>query len=1198
MPNENTPKYVTMDANEAVASVSHRLSEVIAIYPITPSSPMAESADEWSAAGRKNIWGHVPRVAQLQSEAGVAGAVHGSLLGGSLTTTYTASQGLLLMIPVMYKIAGELIPFTMHVSARALATNALSIFGDHSDVMACRATGFAMLCSGSGQEANDLALIAHAASLEGSLPFLHFFDGFRTSHEVSKINTLSDAVLSAMIDPEKIREFRTRALNPDAPSIRGVAANPDVYFQSREACNAHYLALPAIVQNCMDRFASITGRHYHLFDYCGAPDADRLIVAMGSACETISETIDHLNARGEKLGLLKVRLFLPFDTQAFLNAIPRTVKTIAVLDRTKEPGSLGEPLYQNVITAVAQDNTRSPAPRVIGGRYGLGSKEFTPAMIKAIYDELARPSPKNGFTIGIYDDVSNTSIPFDPEWDIEQDDVVRAVFVGLGADGTVGANKNSIKIIGEQTDNFAQGYFVYDSKKSGALTVSHLRFGPRPIRSQYLISQANFVSCSQYSFIGRHAVLEFARPRATVLLNSPFSPEETWRRLPVEWQRQAIEKELSIYTIDATRVARDSGMGGRTNTVMQTCFFALSGVLPRDEAIAQIKKSIKKTYSRKGDEVIQKNYQAVDNSLAALHKISLPDAPDADAAPIIPPVYQGAPDFVKSVTARIIAGQGDLLPVSALPASGTWPAGTTKYEKRNLADSIPEWEPSLCIQCNKCVTVCPHAAIRAKYYPESALADPPQSFKSTPFKSKDNPASRFTIQVAPEDCTGCTLCAQVCPAKDRKTPGRKALNMAPQAPLRIAENANFDYFLNHIPDPPRTRMGNDMKSVQFMPPLIEFSGACTGCGETPYIKLLTQLFGDRLYMANATGCSSIYGGNLPTTPYTTNAEGRGPAWANSLFEDNAEFGYGMRLAVDEQTAEARELLVALKPAINDDALIDAILSNPQKDETAIATQRTYVASLRQKLASLPPSSAQIATRLAERVEFLVKKTVWIVGGDGWAYDIGYGGVDHVLATGANIKILVLDTEVYSNTGGQASKSTPTGAIAKFAASGKRAPKKDLAGIAMQYGNVYVARVAIGARDAQLLNALREAESFDGPALIIAYSHCIAHGYDIAAGLNHQELAVKSGYWSLLRYNPDLAEQGVSPLKLDSPKPSADVADFMASETRFKALERIDPALASVLRDEARAQALAYHAKYEALSKLNQDKVAQTTSPPA
>jgi pyruvate-ferredoxin/flavodoxin oxidoreductase len=1170
-----------MDANEAVASVAHRLSEVIAIYPITPSSPMAESSDEWSSAGRKNIWGHIPLVAQLQSEGGVAGAVHGSLLGGALTTTFTASQGLLLMIPNMYKIAGELLPFVMHVSARALATNALSIFGDHSDVMACRATGFAMLCSGSGQEAGDFALVAHAATLDASVPLLHFFDGFRTSHEVSKIATLDDATLSALIDPAKLAAFRDRALNPDAPSIRGTAQNPDVYFQNRETCNAYYDALPAIVQKAFDKFAALTGRQYHLFDYHGAPDADRVIVVMGSAGETITETVDFLNKQGAKLGVLKVRLFLPFDTAAFLAALPATVKSIAILDRTKEPGSLGEPLFQNVITAYAATGTA--APTIVGGRYGLGSKEFTPAMVKGIYEELAKPAPKKGFTIGIYDDVTNTSLTYDPSWDIEPDNVVRAVFVGLGADGTVGANKNSIKIIGEQTDNFAQGYFVYDSKKSGALTVSHLRFGPKPIRSQYLISQANFVSCSQYSFVGRQTVLEFAKPGATVLLNSPFTPEQTWKNFPIEWQRLAIEKKLKIHTIDASRVAKDSGMGGRTNTVMQTAFFALSGVLPREDAIKQIKYSIKKTYSRKGDEVVQKNYAAVDASIAGIQEIALPAVPDTDALPIVPPAYPGANDFVKRVTAKIIAGQGDLLPVSALPPTGQWPSGTTKYEKRNVTDVIPTWDSALCIQCNKCVTVCPHAAIRSKFYPQTAADAAPATFKKVPFKSKDAPAHYFTIQVAPEDCTGCTLCSQVCPSKDRQNPGHKALDMVPQPPLREAEAANYDFFLT-IPDPDRTRLGNDMKSVQFNPPLIEFSGACAGCGETPYIKLLTQLLGDRLYIANATGCSSIYGGNLPTTPYTTNAAGRGPAWANSLFEDNAEFGFGIRLAVDEQTTEARELLLALKEKVGAE-LADEILANPQKDETAIAAQRAKVAELKTKLTGLAGDTA--ADRLLARIEYLVKKSVWIIGGDGWAYDIGYGGVDHVLASGANVKILVLDTEVYSNTGGQASKSTPTGAIAKFAAGGKRAPKKDLAGIAMQYGTVYVARVALGARDAQTLNAFKEAEAFDGPALIIAYSHCIAHGYDIAGGgLLHQEQAVKTGYWPLLRYNPALLAQGKNPLKLDSPRPSVDVAEFMATETRFKALERVNPAVAEELRNSVRKQTQDNFIKYDALSKLD------------
>ena len=1169
-----------MDANEAVASVSYRLSEVIAIYPITPSSPMAETSDEWAARGKKNLWGHVPKVTQLQSEAGVAGAVHGSLLGGALTTTYTASQGLLLMIPVMYKLAGELMPFTMHVTARAVATHALSIFGDHSDVMACRSTGFAMLCSGSGQEANDMALISHAASLESSVPFMHFFDGFRTSHEVSKIAVLGDEVLKEMVDPKHVRHFRDRALSPDAPSVRGTAQNPDVFFQGREVCNPYYNALPEIVQRCMDRFAGLTGRQYHLFDYHGAPDAEHVIVVMGSGGETVSETIDYLNAQGAKLGVVKVRLFLPFDAAAFFRAMPKSVKTVAVLDRTKEPGSMGEPLYQNVVTAFAQHAPEGFAkPVIIGGRYGLGSKEFTPAMAKGIYEELARPAPKNGFTIGISDDVTNTSLPYDPSFDIEPNDVVRAVFVGLGADGTVGANKNSIKIIGEQTDNYAQGYFVYDSKKSGALTVSHLRFGPRPINSPYLVSQGNFVSCSQYSFVGRQRVLEFAKPGATVLLNSPFSPEETWKRFPKEWQTMAIEKKLKIFTIDASHVAKESGMGGRTNTVMQTCFFALSGVLPRDEAIEQIKKSIKKTYARKGDDVVQKNFKAVDNSLEGLREMKVPAQIEPDAHVVVPPSYEGANDFVKNVTAKIIAGDGDLLPVSAFPAMDGWPSGTTKYEKRNLADVIPVWDSSLCIQCNKCVTVCPHAAIRSKYYPEAEIANAPETFKSVAFKARNFPGNRFTIQVAPDDCTGCTLCSQVCPAKDKNNPGHKAIDMAEQPPLREAEGKNFDFFLS-LPDPKRADMTSDVKGVQFMPPLIEFSGACAGCGETPYIKMLTQLLGDRLYVANATGCSSIYGGNLPTTPYTTDSFGRGPAWANSLFEDNAEFGFGMRLAVDEQTKIAEELLRSLQDQVGEET-VKAILENEQKDEKSIAEQRERISDLRHKLGQIDSPDAR---RLIRYSNFLVKKSVWIIGGDGWAYDIGYGGVDHVLASGANVKILVLDTEVYSNTGGQASKSTPTGAIAKFAASGKRAPKKDLAHIAMQYGNIYVARVAIGARDNQFFNALKEAEAYDGPALIIAYSPCVAHGYDLGQGLAHQELAVKTGYWPLIRFNPMLAAEGKNPLKLDSPKPSVDVAEFMRSETRFKALERMNPDKAKELLDEARHQAAENYARYELLAK--------------
>jgi len=1188
--------FKTIDGNEAAADVAFRLNELIAIYPITPSSTMAELCDEWAAAGRTNLWGEVPRVVEMQSEGGVAGAIHGGLLGGVPTTSFTASQGLLLMIPNLYKIAGELLPLTLHVSARALAAQALSIFGDHQDVMACRATGCALLCSNSPQEAHDLALVAHAASYRSRVPFIHFFDGFRTSHEVSKIALLSNDDLRAVVDEADIVSFRARAMTPDRPTLHGTAQNPDVYFQGREAVNRFYQEVPAMVQAAMDRLFAATGRSYHLFDYHGHPEAERVIVSMGSSVETLSETVDWLVARGEKVGVVAVRLFLPFDVKAFRAALPRTVKAIAVLDRTKEPGSMGEPLYMNVVGALAQGGPAAGAgPRIIGGRYGLGSKEFTPGMARGVFDHLATGEPRHSFTIGINDDVTGTSLPYDADFDIEAADVRRCVFVGLGADGTVGANKNSIKIIGEQTDNFAQGYFVYDSKKSGSMTVSHLRFGPRPVRAPYLIRQAGFVACSQFSFIGGSSdVLGYAAPGATILVNSPHPPGETWRKLPREWQQTLIEKKLRLFVIDATQVAQTCGMGRRTNTVLQTCFFALSGVLPPDEAIKQIKKAIDKTYGKKGEQIVKMNYAAVDAALAGLCEVKIPSEAAADAVATVPPSFAHAPEFVRKVTARLLANQGDLMPVSAMPVDGCWPTGTSRFEKRNIALEVPEWDPAVCIQCNKCVMVCPHAVIRAKFFDPAERAHAPQGFLSVPFRSNEFPGQHYTLQVAPEDCTGCTICVQVCPAKDKTNPRRKAINMVPQPPRLAADRANWDFFLQ-LPDPDRTRIDPaTVKNCQFFTPLMEFSGACSGCGETPYLKLLTQLFGDRLLVANATGCSSIYGGNLPTTPYCTDRAGRGPAWANSLFEDNAEFGFGLHLAVEQRVRTARELLAKFGLTVGAE-LVQALLNADQSTEAGIAAQRGRVSLLRQALRPLPGPEARWLESLADD---LVRKTVWIIGGDGWAYDIGYGGLDHVLASGANVKVLVLDTEVYSNTGGQASKSTPLGAVAKFAAGGKAIAKKDLALMAMQYGHVYVAHVAFGAKDSQTVAAFREAESYDGPALIIAYAHCIAHGFPLHLGADQQKLAVDSGYWQLFRYDPRLAGKGESPLRLDSGAPKGELARFTANETRFGILKNVAPERAAELSARAQTDVNRRYALYRHLAALASDGTSAATPPPA
>jgi pyruvate-ferredoxin/flavodoxin oxidoreductase len=1159
-----TKTITTIDGNEATAYVAHKVNEVIAIYPITPSSGMGEFADEWSALKRPNIWGTIPMVVEMQSEGGAAGAVHGALQAGALTTTFTASQGLLLMIPNMYKIAGELTPTVFHVSARSLAAQALSIFGDHSDVMATRSTGWALLSSNSVQEAHDFALIAQAATLETRVPFLHFFDGFRTSHEVNKIERLADEDMRAMINDELVQAHRSRSLSPDRPVLRGTAQNPDVYFQGRETVNPFYTQCPAIVQKAMDKFAAIVGRKYNLFDYEGAPDAERVIVLMGSGAETAAATALHLAEQGEKVGVLKVRLYRPFSVEHFMNALPPTVKVIAALDRTKEPGSAGEPLYQDIITAITESE-REFSPRVIGGRYGLSSKEFTPAMVKAVFDEMAKGKPKNHFTIGIIDDVGHTSLDFDPSFSIETKETVRSVFWGLGADGTVGANKNSIKIIGEETDNYAQGYFVYDSKKSGGVTVSHLRFGPKPIRAPYQISSASFVACHQFSFLERFDVLKYAMPGAIFLLNSIYGPDEVWDNLPRETQKTIIEKKLVFYIIDAHEVAQKTGMGSRINTIMQTCFFAISGILPREQAIEEIKKSIKKTYGKRGEAVIQKNFEAVDMTLENLHKVQVPEVVTSSQTRR-PPVSEQAPEFVRDVLGKMILGDGDLVPVSAMPVDGTFPTGTTKWEKRNISLEIPVWEADLCIQCGKCVFVCPHAVIREKIYPPTYLENAPATWKSANARWKEFPDMKFTLQVAPEDCTGCGLCVEVCPAKDKSQVGRKAINMALQPPIRETERENWDYFLQ-IPEVDRSLVSvKSVKNSQLLEPLFEFSGACAGCGETPYVKLLSQLFGDRLLVANATGCSSIYGGNLPTTPWTSNRDGRGPAWSNSLFEDNAEFGMGMRMTLDKQLEYALELLPQMADVVGAD-LVDALVTADQTNEAGIKQQRERVALLKQRLSGVDVPRARDLLSLAD---ILTRKSVWIVGGDGWAYDIGYGGLDHVLASGRNVNVLVLDTEVYSNTGGQSSKSTPRAAVAKFAAKGKGTPKKDLGLIATSYGYVYVAHVAMGASDQQTLTAFLEAEAYDGPSLIIAYSHCIAHGIDMRKGLDQQKLAVQSGHWPLYRFNPALIKQGKNPLIIDSKDPSIPLSQYVYNETRYRMLAQSDEERAEALLKLAQA----------------------------
>ena len=1175
-------KMKMMDGNEAAASVAHRMNEVCVIYPITPSSPMGEWADAWSAAKQKNLWGVVPFVQEMQSEAGAAGACHGSIQAGALTTTFTASQGLLLMIPNMYKIAGELSPFVMHVAARSLAYHALSIYGDHSDVMGCRQTGFAMLCSNSVQEAGDMACIAQTSTLRARVPFMHFFDGFRTSHEIKKVNTISDEQLLAMLEGVDYKFNAKHALRPENPVIRGTAQNPDVFFQGREACNKYYDAVEGIVQEEMNKFAKITGRSYNVVDYVGVKDAEHVVVVMGSGAETVEEAIEYLNAHGEKYGVLKVRLYRPFPAEALLKAMPATVKTVSVLDRTKESGSLGEPLYLDVVTTLSQafaNGKIASLPKIYGGRYGLSSKEFTPAMAKAVFDNAKSANPINGFSVGIIDDVTHKSLAFDETFDVESDDVVRAVFFGLGADGTVGANKNSIKIIAEDAGKYGQGYFVYDSRKSGSMTTSHLRFSDNPIRSAYLVNKADFVACHQFQFMQKVDILKIAKKGGTFLLNAPYKADEVWNHLPKEVQEQIISKELKFYTINAIEVARATGMGARINTIMQACFFAISNILPKDEAIAQIKAAIKKTYSKKGDAVIEKNYAAVDASLEHMFRVNYPKSVTSTYNRLAP-VPADAPEFVQGLTAKLIADVGDSITTSELQevVDGTWPTATTQYEKRCIATEIPVWDPQSCIQCGKCSIVCPHGVIRMKVASDEELANAPETLKRVDYKGKEFAGKKFMLQISAEDCTGCGVCVSACPAKNKENPELHAINMEHIENHLENEKANWKFF-ETIPYVKRTEvMKNLPKTTQMIQPLFEFSGACAGCGETPYIKLITQLFGDRMVVANATGCSSIYSGNLPTTPYCKDEKGFGPAWANSLFEDNAEFGLGMRVSIDQGVETARALLENMKDKVGDVA--DRILENPQLSDAEIDVQRANVKELRAKLAQL---EGEEAAHLNEIADYLIKKSVWIIGGDGWAYDIGFGGLDHAIASGRNVNILVVDTGVYSNTGGQQSKATPMGASAKFATAGKELPKKDLAMIAMSYGNVYVAQVAMGANDTQVIKALNEAEAFEGPSLIIAYSHCINQGLNMAEGLRHQKDAVETGSWPLYRYNPENVKEGKAPLMLDSKAPSKPLSDYMSSETRFQVVNKSNPERYNALLEKAQEGVNAKRAILEHMS---------------